>query len=115
MPEIDVLYLLMAAFGVLGLIEWIKSLVDAVQKLAGSKGREWHATAWTMMSLALSLLVAAAGDGGVHQVLTNAILILAVNEVIGYNVVVRAVFALVDRVSGVGAAPAGEAAGERQG
>jgi hypothetical protein len=93
-PSIDILYLTMAAFGVLGIIEWIKSLIAAIE----SKDRK--ALGWVCLSLVLSFIVAAAGDGGIWQVLTNAILILAFNELVGYNMIVKTVFALIDRLTG---------------
>ena len=90
------MYLLWAAFGVLGIIEWIKSLIVAVE---GAK-KDWHPIVWVIASLVFSFVVAAAADGGVYQVLTNGIFILAINEIIGYNVIVKSIFFLVDKVTG---------------
>jgi len=93
-PHIDVLYLLMAAFGVLGIIEWIKSLIAGIEK------KDWKALGWVGLSFVLSFVVAAAGDGGIWQVLTNGILILAFNELVGYNMILKAVYAMIDRLTG---------------
>lgn len=98
--RIDVTYLLFAAFGVIGLIEWIKNLVEAVVEIIDDL-KKWKALAWTLVSAMLSFVVAAAADGGTYQILTNAILILAFNEIVGYNVIVKTVLTLVKKVTGV--------------
>lgn len=92
--KVDVVYLIFASFAVIGLIEWAKSLVEAVVGLV--KEGKWKPLAWVLGSLAFSVMVAAFGDGGKYQVLTNAVLILAFNEILGYNVIVKGIFAVVD-------------------
>lgn len=109
--KIDMLYLLMASFGVIGLIEWVKSLVAAVKTLASSKWKDWKELSWVLLSFLLSGAVAAAGDGGLFQVLSNWVFVLAINEVIGYNVIVKAVFSLIDRLTGGGPSVAEALAG----
>jgi hypothetical protein len=101
--SIDILYLVMASFGVLGLIEWIKSLIAAIEKVK----TDWKPIAWVGLSFALAFGVAAAADGGIYQILSNGIFILAINEIVGYNVIVKTVFALIDKLVGVLDIPAG--------
>jgi hypothetical protein len=93
-PHIDILYLFMGAFGVLGIIEWIKSLISGIEKKNGK------AVGWVFLSLGLSFIVAAAGGGGTWQILTNGILILAFNELVGYNMILKAVYTMIDRFTG---------------
>lgn len=100
--SIDILYLVMASFGVLGLIEWIKSLIAAVEKAKA----DWKPLAWVGLSFILAFGVAAAADGGIFQILSNGIFILAINEIVGYNVIVKTVFALIDKLVGVLSLPA---------
>jgi hypothetical protein len=90
--KVDLLYLLMASFAVIGLIEWVKAMIAAIQKGDGS----WK---WPVASLIGSALVAFFGDGGTWQVLTNFVVILAINEVIGYKVIVQTVNALIDKLT----------------
>ena len=89
--KIDILYLLMASFAVIGIIEWVKSVCVTIKAKDGS----WK---WPVASLVFSLVVAAFGDGGVFQVLTNFVIILAINEIVGYNMIVKTVFALIDKL-----------------
>lgn len=94
--SVDLLFLVLASFNVIGIIEWMKSLREA----AKGAGHDPKALAWVLLSPVLSFLVALTGDGGAFQVAFNAITILSFNEILGYNVIVKTVFALVDRLTG---------------
>jgi hypothetical protein len=96
---VNIAYLLMASFAVIGLVEWIKSLVQATKNFIKDK-KQWSALVWVIASFVLSFIVAWAGDGGVWQVLSNGLFILAINELVGYNIVIKTVFSLIDRVTG---------------
>jgi hypothetical protein len=91
--HIDILYLVLVSFAVIGIIEWIKSLVAVIKAKNGS----WK---WPVASFIFSFVVAVFGDGGIFQVLTNFVVILAINEIIGYNMIVKTVFALIDNLTG---------------
>jgi hypothetical protein len=90
--SINILYLVMASFAVIGIIEWIKSLAAAIKAKDGS----WK---WPVSSFVFSFVVAVFGDGGIFQVLTNFVIILAINEIVGYNMIVKTVFALIDKLT----------------
>lgn len=95
--KIEVEYVLFAAVAVLGVEEWIKNVVAAVK---GFKAKP-DALVWVLLSPVLSLLVALLADGGRAQVYTNAVMILAANELLGYNVIVKILKAFVQKIVGV--------------
>lgn len=99
--RIDPAYLLFAAFGVLGIIQWAKAMDAAL------KSKDLKKTLWTSANLFLSFLVAALGNGGLWQVLTNGVIILAFNEVIGYGFIVKAIQGIIGRISGIPAQASG--------
>ncbi len=95
--RIDPTYLLFAAFGVLGLIQWIKALETAL------RSKDPRKIAWTLATFFLSFVVSLAGDGGIWQILTNGVMILAFNEVIGYGFIMQSIQGLIGRISGASA------------
>lgn len=99
---------LIASFDVIGLIEWVKSLWSAILNAAKGTGKK-STILWPSFSFIFSAAVAVA-LGAVHgndifQDQVNAVVfsfltILSFVELFGYNVLVRLVFALVDKLVG---------------
>jgi hypothetical protein len=96
--SVDMLVFVVAAFDVLGLIEWVKSLVESVKK--AFKLKDFKPLTWVALSFGLSIGVAITIDGGAFQILFSAATILAINEIVGYNMVVKVIFSLIDRLTG---------------
>ena len=95
-----VFLVLVGAFDVIGMIEWVKSLLVAVKKKDGS----WK---WPVLSFALSILVAIAKGltpGGAlfgsvfNDVAFTFCTVLAFIELFGYNVIMKWLFTMVDAV-----------------
>lgn len=91
---------LVGAFDVIGLIELVKSIMEAIKKKDGS----WK---WPILSVVLSLLVAISkgltpGDAlfgsVVNDVAFTFFTVLAFIEIFGYNIIVKWLFAVVDAV-----------------
>jgi len=90
--------ILLASFGVIGLVEGIKSVITAVK----NKDKTW---VYTAASFALSFVVALilgpvtgtiAFASTVNAALFGGVLIFAFIEIIGYNVIVKTLFAAFD-------------------
>lgn len=75
----DWVYLAGAAAGVVGVIEYLKGLLPNLGSLA-----------WRIAQPVVCAVVAIAGGGGLWQVATNAVMLLAVST-LGYQVIVEAV------------------------
>jgi hypothetical protein len=96
---------LIGAFCVIGLIEWIKSLKDGI--VCYRKQKYISAVVWPVCSLFFS-----AGMGfslgkmpnstifssNYNAIIFASILMLSFNELLGYNVIMKLVFHLVDKV-----------------
>jgi len=87
--KIDMTFLLYASFGVIGVIEWVKSILVALKAKDGT----WK---WPVLALLSAALVAAFSTTSLNQGVMNFFLLLAFNEILGYNVIVRLMFAVVD-------------------
>jgi hypothetical protein len=77
--SIDFLYLFMAAFGAIGVIEYIKGFFPLAPK--------W---VWRVCLPPVCLGVALAGDGGWFQIGTTAILLLALTQIC-YDLIISSV------------------------
>ena len=97
---------LLGAFCVIGLIEWIKSVRDAVIAAVKHTGKI-TTIAWPVLSLvfavgigfALGKMPSSTIFGATYNaVIFASVLMLAFNEILGYNVIVKLVFYLVDKV-----------------
>lgn len=89
---------LVGSFDVIGMIEWVKSLIEAFKKKDGS----WK---WPVLSFVFSVLVAVAkgltpgGDlfgSAFNDVAFTFCTVLAFIELFGYNVIVKWLFSMVD-------------------
>ena len=87
--KIDFMYLLVAAFAVIGVVQWTRGLIDAIK----NKGN-WQ---YSLMSLGISWIVAIAGDGGLYQVCTNALILLALVELC-YQLIIKIVIGMLSNV-----------------
>jgi hypothetical protein len=95
----------LGAFCVIGIIEWIKSVRDAI-KAAINKTGKVSTIAWPIISMALSIgmgialgrMPASTIFGATYNaVIFSSMLMLAFNEILGYNVIVKFLYALVDK------------------
>lgn len=77
--KIDWIYLLAAAFGTVGVIEYAKGFVKTVPS--------WI---WRAILPVVCIGVAAAAGGGLYQIATNAVLILALSQLC-YEAIIKAV------------------------
>ena len=97
---------LLGAFCVIGLIEWVKSVRDAIIAAVKKTGKI-STIAWPILSLvfavgmgfALGKMPESTIFGNTYNaIIFAAVLILAFNEILGYNVIVKLIFYLVDKV-----------------
>jgi hypothetical protein len=102
--------LVIASFDVIGWIEWVKSVRDAIASARAGTGKK-STVAWPFLSLVFSLGIAVclgmSPNSEIFGSTLNAILftfasILPFIEIFGYNVIVRLVFHLVDKAVGSG-------------
>jgi hypothetical protein len=95
----------LGAFCVIGIIEWIKSVRDAIIAAINKTGKV-STIAWPIISMALSVGMGFAlgrmpmstifGET-YNAVIFSSMLMLAFNEILGYNVIVKFLYALVDK------------------
>ena len=86
--DINWVYLIAAAFGVAGTMEYIKGFAKAAPTWV------WHA-----ILPVVCVGVAAAGDGGGWQIATNAIFLLAITQ-LAYDLVISSVRKLLSKAAG---------------
>jgi hypothetical protein len=96
---------LLGAFCVIGLIEWVKSVRDAV-KAAVNKSGKMSTILWPVLSLAFAVGMGFAlgkmpsstifGET-YNAVIFASVLMLSFNEILGYNVIVKLIFYWVDK------------------
>ena len=107
--------LVIASFDVIGWIEWVKSVRDAIVNARAGTGKK-STVAWPFLSLLFSFGIAVclgmAPNSEIFGSTFNAILftfasILPFIEIFGYNVIVRLVFHLVDKAVGTDGARQG--------
>lgn len=95
MVHIDINFIVLASVSVVGVIEWLKGLVP-------EKTPTW---VWRVALLPVSALVSFAADGGMFQVVTNGLALLAVTQ-IAHPVLVQLPSAIVtafkNRIGGEG-------------
>lgn len=100
--------LVIASFDVIGWIEWVKSVRDAIVNARAGTGKK-STVAWPFLSLLFSFGIAVClgmtPNSEIFGNTINAILftfasILPFIEIFGYNVIVRLVFHLVDKAVG---------------
>lgn len=82
---LDFTFLIAASISVVGVVEWVKGLLPQTVP-------SW---VYRVALLPVSIIVAVAADGGLFQVATNAIALLAVTQ-IGYPVLVQLPTALIN-------------------
>ena len=83
--SIDFVYLVAAAFGAIGVLEYIKGFVP--------NAPTW---VWRVALLPICAGVSLAGDGGVFQVATNGVLLLALTQIC-YDLIISSVKKLIER------------------
>ena len=97
---------LLGAFCVIGLIEWVKSVRDAIIAAVKKTGKI-STIAWPILSLvfavgmgfALGKMPQSTIFGNTYNAIIFAsILMLSFNEILGYNVIVKLIFHVVDKV-----------------
>jgi hypothetical protein len=97
---------LLGAFCVIGLIEWVKSVRDAVISAVKHTGKI-TTIAWPVLSIvfavgmgfALGKMPSSTIFGATYNaVIFASVLMLAFNEILGYNVIVKLIFYWVDKV-----------------
>jgi hypothetical protein len=97
---------LLGAFCVIGLIEWVKSVRDAV-KAAVNKTGKVSTILWPVLSLvfavgmgfALGKMPSSAIFGAAYNaVIFASVLMLSFNEILGYNVIVKLIFYWTDKI-----------------
>ena len=97
---------LLGAFCVIGLIEWVKSVRDAIVAAVKKTGKV-STIAWPILSLvfavgmgfALGKMPESTIFGNTYNaIIFSSMLMLSFNEIIGYNVIVKLIFYLVDKV-----------------
>jgi|GEM_PF-6805563 len=95
----------LGAFCVIGIIEWIKSVRDAIIAAINKTGKI-STIAWPIISMGLSVGMGVAlgrmpmstiFGATYNAVLFSAMLILSFNETLGYNVIMKFLFALIDK------------------
>lgn len=92
--DIDFLYLVLAAFAVIGFLTWLKSLITAI----GAGGTGW---VYCSLNLVASFVVAlSALGGGFWQFFFTGWVILALVE-LGYQLIIKTVLGFVEKLSGV--------------
>lgn len=102
--------LVIASFDVIGWIEWVKSIRNAIISARYGAGKK-STIAWPFLSfvfsLGISVCLGMSPNSDIFGSALNAMLftfasILPFIEIFGYNVIVRLVFHLVDKAVGVG-------------
>lgn len=97
---------LLGAFCVIGLIEWVKSVRDVIVAAVKKTGKV-STIAWPILSLgfavgmgfALGKMPQSTIFGNTYNaIIFSSMLMLSFNEIIGYNVIVKLIFYLVDKV-----------------
>jgi len=97
---------LLGAFCVIGIIEWIKSVRDAIIAAINKTGKV-STIAWPVISMALSVGMGFAlgrmpmstiFGATYNAVIFSAMLMLSFNEILGYNVIVKLIFYWVDKI-----------------
>lgn len=93
---------LVASFNVVGLIEWVKSIRDIIINIKNKTGKK-STIMWPILSLGFSCLLGfALGKSdffaeGSNSFIFTTLTILSFCEIIGYNVIVKMMFFLVDK------------------
>ena len=97
---------LLGAFCVIGLIEWVKSVRDAIIAAVKKTGKI-STIAWPILSLvfavgmgfALGKMPQSTIFGNTYNaIIFSSMLMLSFNEILGYNVIVKLIFHVVDKV-----------------
>jgi len=97
---------LLGAFCIIGLIEWVKSVRDAVTAVINHTGKI-TTIAWPVLSLAFAVgmgfalgkMPSSAIFGAAYNaVIFASVLMLSFNEILGYNVIVKLIFYWTDKV-----------------
>lgn len=97
---------LLGAFCVIGIIEWVKSVRDAIIAAVKKTGKI-STIAWPILSLvfaagmgfALGKMPQSTIFGNTYNaIIFTSMLMLSFNEILGYNVIVKLIFYLVDKV-----------------
>jgi hypothetical protein len=95
----------LGSFCVLGIIEWMKSARDAIFAAINKTGKV-STIAWPIISMGLSVGMGFAlgrmpmstiFGATYNAVIFSSMLMLAFNEILGYNVIVKFLYALVDK------------------
>jgi|WetSurMetagenome_2_1015567.scaffolds.fasta_scaffold74849_4 hypothetical protein len=95
----------LGAFCVIGIIEWIKSVRDAIIAAINKTGKI-STIAWPIISMGLSVGMGVAlgrmpmstiFGATYNAVIFSSMLMLAFNEILGYNVIVKFLYALIDK------------------
>ena len=95
----------LGAFCVIGIIEWIKSVRDAIIAAVNKTGKV-STIAWPIISMGLSIGMGFAlgrmpmstiFGATYNAVIFAAMLMLSFNEILGYNVIVKFLYALIDK------------------
>jgi hypothetical protein len=91
--SIDIVYLVLAAFAVIGFITWLKNLYSSI------KTKTWAAVGYSFLVLGSAILIAFAGGGEWSQIATTAFIVLALVE-LGYQIIVKTVLSMVTKLAG---------------
>lgn len=91
--SIDIVYLVLAAFAVIGFITWLKNLYGSI------KTKTWATVGYSFLVLGSAILIAFAGGGEWSQIATTAFIVLALVE-LGYQIIVKTVLSMVTKLAG---------------
>ena len=84
--KIDFMYLVAAAFTVSGILEYVKSYAKTAPVII-----------WQILLPVICAGVAIAADGGVYQIITNALIILALSQ-LAYQAIIKSVKKAITKV-----------------